>query len=247
MNRLVPLTKFENVLKYLSGILTVPFTPFSIGVFSVPVNTQTIITRFGKIDRVAESGIRWSPIGCTYINVFIGSQVVNIKDKPLLDKDRTPIIVSATLQYHINDSIKYSVFANSNTDILQRELNIALRSICNNYKFESIVSNTNEISNLVKSEFETKINEYGFTIDNFTIIDINWSHEIAKQMLIKNQTEAMLQSRSLIVNAATEIVNSTIKSINISSQEAKDKLITNLLTVLVSNSGTYNTIDLSSK
>jgi regulator of protease activity HflC (stomatin/prohibitin superfamily) len=247
MNRIVPLTKFENVLKYICGTMTIPFTPIGAGLFSVPANTQTIITRFGKIDRIVDSGIRWSPLGNRNINVFIGSQVLNIKEKPLLDLDRTPIIVSATLQYHINDVIKYSVFANSNTDILERELNIALRSICNTYKFESLVSNTSEISNLVKSAFEQKINEYGFSINNFTIIDINWSHEIAKQMLIKNQTQAMLQSRTLIVNAATEIVNSTIKSINISSQEAKDKLITNLLTVLVSNSGTYNTIDLSSK
>ena len=62
------LTLVEQALKCVSGLLTGP-----LGVFSVTRNNLAVIQRFGKIDRIAEPGLRWATAwGASCDMVFMG-------------------------------------------------------------------------------------------------------------------------------------------------------------------------------
>jgi len=52
------LTLLEKNLKYLGGLVMSPFSP--LWFFSVKANTEAVITRFGKVDRIAQAGLRWT-------------------------------------------------------------------------------------------------------------------------------------------------------------------------------------------
>src|SRR4029079_2183766 len=54
-----PLTLSENIIKYGAGLLLSPFV-----IFTVPNNHSHVIMRFGKYERTAYEGLRFSlPVG----------------------------------------------------------------------------------------------------------------------------------------------------------------------------------------
>lgn len=63
-------------------------------------------------------------------------------------------------------------------------------------------------------------------------------------MLMKQQAQAYIDARSNIVKGSIDIINDTVKMIPDLSNETKEKIITNLLTTLTSNSNAQPVIQL---
>ncbi len=235
------LTKFEQLLKGLSGLISIPLTP--IVIWSVPQNHYTVVQRFGKIDRIMEPGLRWVPVGGKHTEIFAGHKTHTFKDLRILDANGTPIIVSAILQYKIAGPDKFIVNANSNLDVLERESQIAIRSVCNKYPFDSATDdttnlrkNTEEVSSALHIAIKDRIDEFGFNLVAFNVTEVNYAPEVMQQMLMKQQAKAFIEARKEIVDGAIGLAKETIAKFPDLSKPTQEQIVSNLLTTLTSSS-----------
>lgn len=79
--------------------------------------------------------------------------------------------------------------------------------------------------------------------------ELNYAPEIAGMMLKKQQAEALLEARQLIVDGAVSIAEDAIKKLEANgvvkmSSEDKVKVVTNLLTVTCSDQDTTPTLSI---
>lgn len=77
--------------------------------------------------------------------------------------------------------------------------------------------------------------------------DLSYAPEIASAMLVKQQAEAKVEARYLIVQGAVEIASKAItdlegKGLNF-SQEEKTRMVSNLLSVICSDTSVHPVID----
>ena len=82
----------------------------------------------------------------------------------------------------------------------------------------------------------------------FNLTDLSYAPEIAQAMLVRQQAEAMVKARKLIVKGAVDISEGAInqlesKGVKMSETE-KTKVVTNLLTVICGESGAQPTVAL---
>lgn len=124
-----------------------------------------------------------------------------------------------------------------------------MAQVASQYPYDSEVvgelcfrKNISEIANKLHELLQARVVDYGIEIVDVRINHFAYAVEIAAAMLKKQQAEAMLDARKKIVDGAhkmvVELLNRMSDEENIHFTEAdKVRLATNLMTVLVSETG----------
>lgn len=241
-------TAFEQGLKALSAVLSVPLAPFAM--LSVRQNCRGVYVRFGKVDRIMEPGLRWAPLGGYWKSVFVGSQTHTFKDLRIVDSNGTPITVTAILQYNVEDPEKYIMKANGNLEVLEREAQVAIRSICSQHPYDSsdgsknLRKNSQDMSHPLYEAVKAPLLKYGFEVEAVNIIEANYAPEVMQQMLMKQQAKAYVEARKEIVEGAIGVAKETIAKFPEMSKSSQEAIISNLLTTLTSGATPQATIPL---
>ena len=98
----------------------------------------------------------------------------------------------------------------------------------------------------MKTSLQTEVNIAGVTVDNVFLTDLNYAHEIAQQMLIKQQAEAYIEAKSAISKASVDIVDDIVKKVGSDlSDKDKSELIKYLLTVIASGNSVQPTLPMN--
>ena len=88
----------------------------------------------------------------------------------------------------------------------------------------------------------------GVKVIAFNMTDLSYAPEIAQVMLVRQQAEAMVKARKLIVKGAVDISEGDIQQLESKgvtmSESEKTKIVTNLLTVICGESGAQPTFQL---
>merc|ERR1712129_318185 len=97
---------------------------------------------------------------------------------------------------------------------------------------------------------QDKVAVTGARIFSFDLVDLSYAPEIARVMLVRQQAEALVDARRVIVSAAVDMTREAVSSLR-SSNEALDErtcqqVTTNLLTVICSGSAAVPTVSMSS-
>jgi len=241
------LTPLENALKYIGGVLTFPIAP--VFGYSVNQNYCCIIQRFGKVDRVMDAGLRWAPPFCDEKLVFIGTQTHKFSGLHLIEKNGSPILVSAILNYHISNPINYVVAADAKTEVVMNMVEGAIRDGCKSVALISDTENdlrkhSDVIGDEIKAKVQEQVQKYGISINSIKITEANYASEVIQQMLMKQQAQAYIQARSQVVEGAVGIIKETIQKLPNLSKEAQEKIVVNLLTTLTSNNSVQPVVQL---
>ena len=95
------------------------------------------------------------------------------------------------------------------------------------------------ISRELVSQLQERVNVCGARITNFDLNEISYASEIAAGMLRRQQADALVAARSVIVNGAVQIAQSAVSQLEAAGTTMdpaqRAHLITNLLTVIVSD------------
>lgn len=97
------------------------------------------------------------------------------------------------------------------------------------------------------------MNGTGARILSFDLVDLSYAPEIAQAMLVRQQAAALVDARKLIVKAAVDMTISAVKSLEAQMDEGrklpnevKDRICTNLLTVVCSSEAVTPTLGVGS-
>ena len=97
-------------------------------------------------------------------------------------------------------------------------------------------------------DLQQRLAHAGVKVIAFNMTDLSYAPEIAQAMLVRQQAEAMVKARRLIVKGAVDISEDAIQQLDEKgvkmSESEKTKIVTNLLTVICGESGAQPTVQL---
>lgn len=131
------------------------------------------------------------------------------------------------------------------TSILELQAQAVLKQTCARYPYEapygeqSLQTEGEQISQELKVQLQERIMVTGGRVISFDLIDLSYAPEIAQMMLVRQQAEAFIDARKLIVQAAVDMASSAIEQLKakdlVLSDATSSQITSNLLTVICSN------------
>lgn len=236
----VKLNAFEHLVKGLGALFTLPFLGLT-GFTTVPANTRVAIFRFGKLDRILMTpGIYWLPLFYESVSHFAGQQTTSLPDLHVIDAAGNPIIIRALLEYTVEDPAALQIATNSSLSVLMNMAEQTVREACSKYPLlgangEDIRSHTAELGATMVSTLQTDAQVFGVSIQRLIIVEARYAPEIAAQMLMKQQAQALVSARTEIVNGSLSIVKHIVKELPEMSKEAQERLMNSMLVTLTSH------------
>ncbi|MDO5687449.1 MAG: SPFH domain-containing protein [Neisseria sp.] len=221
-------------------------------------NMGLVATCFGKYaGSLTAAGFYWT------IPFIYQMQKVSLRTKnyttPTIkvnDASGTPIEIAAAIVYHISNPAA-SVLDVEQADLfLHTQSESALRTLSTQYPYssaenESLANHSEHIVENFRNMVQERVDVAGITIDEARFTHLAYAPEIAQAMLRKQQAEAVIDARATLVHGAISLVQGTVKTLEQHeivkmSDSEKAKLVTNMMTVLLSEESASPVVNVGS-
>jgi len=254
-----PTTKVETVSFF--GILVNLFfsifiLPILGGFFTVEPQVHALVVFFGSLSRVVTSpGWYYFPvIGRNIIRIPTSTQTLDIKKTTVVDKKGNPIVVAGVVTFQLVDTIRAAFDVVDYNHYLERQSLAVLKRVCSLYPYEcktgkSLQSETGEVCRTMVSLLQKKADICGARIISYELADLQYAPEIASQMLVRQQAEALVEARHTIVDGAVSIVTGAVEKLRDNGIAFRDneqaRLVSNLLAVICGDAHVQPTFSIS--
>lgn len=213
-------------------------------------NHLLVLEFFGKYHGTVDA------TGLKAVNPFmskklVSTRVANFANPPIKVNDArgNPLELSAMFGWRVRDAAR-AIYGVANYEAyLTNQVEGIMAQVASQYPYDSEVEgelcfrkNISEIAKKLHHLLQDRVADYGIEIVDVRINHFAYAVEIAAAMLKKQQAEALLDARKKIVDGAHKMVVDLLKRMseeqNIRfTEEDKVRLATNLMTVLVSDTG----------
>lgn len=164
----------------------------------------------------------------------------------IIDKKGNPIKISAIINYRIKDVVRASLEVTNVHAYVVNAATAVLKNIASQYAYEtpdnspSLKTHPFEIGQRMVAALQERVEVAGVLIIDMLLNELSYAPEIAAAMLQRQQAEALIDARTLIVQGAVEIArNATEKlaasGIAMDAQE-KARMVSNLICVICGDS-----------
>lgn len=241
------------VTPFLS-LLLCPFVAFG-SLVQLEEKHELVVLRWGRY-----KGTYRDP-GCHVINC-IGAQITKVSlavqsmDLPtnkMVDGNGNPLMVSGVLVYKIKNSFKAVIETKNYTNFLLSQAQAALKQVVSQYPYEdhnggdSLKSEAQAVQDKLVQQLTAKVTRAGIEIQSFQFNELSYAPEVAAAMLKRQQAQALVVARKTIVQGAVETAFDAISQMEQLtgkpfSDDAREKITGNLLTVLCSENDAQPTV-----
>jgi len=248
--------KFCSALSCFFGTLCFPAAIFSC--FIVNPREELVLLDYGKYNgTVREEGCHYvCCAGRTIKTVSTKVKSTQIAETKTIDKNGNPLIINGILSYQIKSAKKAALDVENADHFVITQGLAAMKQIVSRYPYEEgddhvghcLKKSSDVIAAEVVAVLQERVYVAGVKILTFTFNEISYAPEIASGMLKRQQAQAMLQARKVIVAGAVEIAQSTVAELEAKGipmdDHSKVKIVGNLLTVICADSGVSPVIPL---
>jgi len=235
-----------SALKIAAIIVFILATLCWFGFYLIHPNQAKVLQLFGRYagtDR--NSGLRWA--NPFYTKVTISLRVRNFESGRLKvnDANGNPIEIGAVIVWRVVDTAEAVFEVESYENYVTIQSEAALRNLATSYPYEhdeddarlSLRSDANAIAKKLCSEVQDRLLKAGVEVLEARLSHLAYSPEIAQAMLQRQQANAVLSARKIIVKGAVGMVTDAIAQLNelgtVSlDEERKAAMVSNLLVVL---------------
>lgn len=221
----------------------------------VPDNHQAAIFFCGRYTGTVKTS------GCNCIGFFEDARIVSMKKYTLdcskvkvLDLKGNPVLISGVATYFATSAKKPIVdvsnpwpgnFCEPDTlSFMELQAQAVLKRVAAQYPYEApegqacLLRDTSGIAEKLKDELQLAIIDTGCVIAAFDLTDLSYAPEIAQAMLQRQQAEATVAARRLVVQAAVHVANDAIVEMEklgrTFDKDVEAGIIRSLLTAIVS-------------
>ena len=231
-----------NPLTLLISLLLFPLTVLGSWRIVGP-KTVIVLVYWGKIvGRLETQGIHFVlPWGLNAVTISTQVRGVEIHKTTVADRNGNPVVIAGVCSYEVTDPDKAAFAVANFTHYLEIQAVAALKQVASSYPYESpdghsLRGETSKVSGEMVAQLQQRVSAAGIRVIAFDISDLAYAPEIAQAMLVRQQAEALVGARKVIVHGAVEIVHDAIteldkKGLGIPDAE-RSKLVGNLLTVI---------------
>jgi len=236
------------IITIILNILCLPMFLFPLytSFISLKPQEEALILFWGKLNKVYKKpGLYWyNVIGRQVVRVTTKTQTIDIKKTTVVDANGNPIIVSGVATFKIVDTIKSAFDVENVNDYMNRQAMATLKKVCSKYPYESkdgisLQTEADQVSKKMTDFLQEKANICGVKVLSYELADLQYAPEIAQGMLVRQQAQALLDARKVIVDGAVSIVTSAMHKLAetgvILNERDQTRLVSNLLAVICSD------------
>lgn len=218
------------------------------GLYSLQPNEAMAILLFGDYrgtDR--KTGLRW--VLPWYSRKKISLRVRNITSDKLKvnDKRGSPIEIAANVVWRVQDSAQALFDVDDYQAFVNIQVDTALRDITSHYAYDhgddevapemTLRSDAEDVAQRLRDELVNRVKVAGVEVDEARLAHLAYAPEIAGAMLKRQQAEAVLSARRLIVRGAVGMVENALTDLGERGvvdldEDRKAAMVSNLLVVL---------------
>ena len=249
-------------IKFVAGVLLFAVSAFSLkGLFTLEPNQAAVMIFFGSYaGTVRDSGFFW-------VNPFYSKTRVSLRinnwNTPVLkvnDERGSPIEIAAVIAWRVQDTAKAVFDVESCVNYLQVQSESAVRQVASGHAYDiadggsdnkkSLRTDLVAIAALLREAIQQHVDVAGIVIEEAKIAHLAYAPEIAGAMLRRQQAEAVVMARQRLVEGAVGMVEGALKQLEEKkivslSPEQRAVLVTNMMTVLLSESGATPVIQMA--
>ena len=215
------------------------------GLYSLQPNEAMAILLFGDYrgtDRKA--GLRW--VLPWYSRKKISLRVRNLTSDKLKvnDKRGNPIEIAANVVWRVEDSAQALFDVDDFQEFVNIQVDTGLRDLASHYAYDhgeehelTLRADAEDVAARLREELVGRVKVAGVVVDEARLAHLAYAPEIAGAMLKRQQAEAVLAARRLIVKGAVGMVESALTDLGERQvveldEDRKAAMVSNLLVVL---------------
>ena len=239
----------DNILLVVSGVVVAAVGLLLLcGLYALQPNESMAILLFGDYrgtDR--KTGLRW--VLPWYSRKKISLRVRNLTSDKLKvnDKRGSPIEIAANVVWRVEDSAQALFDVDDYQAFVNIQVDTALRDITSHYAYDhgdedaapemTLRSDAEDVAARLRDELVERVRVAGVAVDEARLAHLAYAPEIAGAMLKRQQAEAILSARRLIVRGAVGMVENALADLNERGvvdldEDRKAAMVSNLLVVL---------------
>ena len=228
--------------------VTIIFPPILLfGFFVVNPREEMVVLRFGKyVGTIRHEGIRWThPVGRSLKRIPTRDLTLHIETATVVERNGNPILISAVVVYRVEDTRRAALDVDNFNRFIEDQAGAVIKRVSSQFPYEShdksepcLKSESDEVSKAYKIALQEAVDPAGIRVLSVRLNDLTYAPEIAQAMLMRQQAQAMIDARKMIVEGAVTIVQEAVSRLLTANLEItphqREILISNLLVVLCS-------------
>lgn len=236
----------DNPIQGLLGIAALVVASIAAcGFYMLQPNEASAITLFGEYkgtDR--NTGLRW--VLPWYGRKKISMRVRNVTSEMLKvnDKGGNPIEIAANVVWRVADSAQALFDVDDYQAFINIQIETALREVARHYAYDhaedgepTLRADAEIVGERLKADLQERVAVAGIVIDEAHLMHLAYAPEIAGAMLKRQQAQAVLAARAMIVAGAVSMVETALQQLSERGvveldEERKAAMVSNLLVVL---------------
>jgi regulator of protease activity HflC (stomatin/prohibitin superfamily) len=208
---------------------------------------ERVILYWGKFQEVlTQPGLYFRSIwGRAISTVSLKRQTLELPRTTVADGNGNPIVIAAVVTYRTVDSKKVALDIEDAHGFVKTQAMAVLKQVASKYPYEapsghSLKAEAQTIGAEMVTLLQSKVEPCGTEVLAFELSDLSYAPEIAQSMLVRQQAQALVGARKIIVEGAVEIVYEAIQQLQAKGlgfePAEQSRLVSNLLTVICGES-----------
>lgn len=207
--------------------------------YSNGANAQATITEGGKTT-VTRKNPR--------MKISLRSRNLNGERLKVNDKKGNPIEIAAVVVWRVQDTAQAMFDVDDYEEYVHIQSESAVRHLGSQYAYDhgeaheiTLRSGVDEVSEALQAELQTRLAPAGVVVEEARLTHLAYAPEVAQAMLRRQQAEAVLAARQMIVQGAVSMVDMALTELSRRGvveldAERKAAMVSNLMVVLCGDS-----------
>lgn len=207
----------EELLSIILAIIFFPITVLASWVIVGPQEVKLILF-WGTLKQVlTKPGLTMVNVwGRRVITVSTKRQAIELHKTTVADANGNPIIIAGVCTYQVIDAVKAALSVENYQDYIRTQAMAVLKQIASKHPYESpdghcLKSEANIVGQEMVAAMQSKVDAAGVEVISFELSDLSYAPEIAQAMLVRQQAQALIGARKIVVEGAVEIANDAMK------------------------------------
>jgi len=213
----------ELVIPLIIGVLSMLIGGLLIGgLVAVQPNQARVLTLFGTyVGSLRSAGFWW-------VNPFTTKKAVSLRVRNFTservkvnDADGNPVEIAAVVVWRVAESAKAVFDVDDYEQFVGIQSETALRGLATRYPYDasgadrpSLRENPDELATALRGELEQRLEVAGVDVIEARLTHLAYAPEIAQAMLRRQQAQAVVSARRLIVEAAVGMVEDALNGLS---------------------------------
>ncbi len=188
------------------------------GFFTVQPNEARVLVFFGSyVGSVRLPGFWWTNPLTSKRRVSLRVRNFNSDKLKVNDADGSPVEIAAVVVWRVVESAKAVFDVDDYEEFVDIQAETAIRSLATRYPYDasgqdrqSLRENPEELAHALKEELDARLEVAGVDVIEARLTHLAYAPEIAQAMLRRQQAQAVVAARRLIVEAAVGMVEDAL-------------------------------------